>query len=590
MKRLFVFLLLSLSVLFGCRKEVSFFGSGDNPDVLPTPDPITTVVQGNVLDETGQPAAGVLVQAGSKTATTDSKGYFRIADAALDKKAALVTATMPGYYKAYRTFGATSGANQVVIKLIKKVVAGTVSASAGGEVALSNGSKVALPANGVVTAAGNVAYTGTVNVYASYIDPTSADINQVIPGSLLATNKEGKRVLLASYGMMAVELESTSGEKLQIKSGATARLTTAIPASIQNSAPTAIPLWSVDETTGVWKEEGTATRNGNVYVGDVSHFSFWNVDVAQNTVTLSMTLKNNSNKPLVNAAVRIWRTSEGGASFATGYTDSLGQVSGYVPANESLSLELLDECGTSFYTQNVGALSKSTDLGVITVSNTGSSVVTIRGKLVNCSNAAVTKGFAIVTYGYKVQYAAVNASGDFETTFTRCSSSPSTIDIVGVDNTSQQQSNASSVPVAVPLTNAGTLSACGTSSAEFISYTLDGTDISISSASGDSLTAYTKDSVQVITKTTYFSGLKLGTSSNISLLFRHTATSGTYPVDDLTVQTFDRTTLITPFNVVLTNYPQSAGLFYEGSFSGSFRDASNAMHTINGTFRLRRVF
>ena len=590
MRRFSVPVLLLLSLLFGCQKETSFFSLGDNQDVLPVPDPITAVVQGNILDETGQPTAGVMVQVGNKTAMTDTKGWFRITEAALDKKAALVMATKAGYYKAFRTFGATTGTNQVVIKLIKKVVTGTVSATAGGEVTLSNGSKVALPANGVVTAAGNAAYTGTVNVYASYIDPTSADINQIIPGSLLATNKEGKRVLLASYGMMAVELESTSGEKLQIKSGTTARLTTAIPTSIQNSAPATIPLWSVDEVTGVWKEEGTATRNGNVYVGDVSHFSFWNVDVAQNTVMLSLTLKNGENNPLVNAAVRIWRTSEGGASFATGYTDSLGQVSGYVPANEPLSLELLDECGASFFTQNVGTLSKSTDLGVIKISSTGSSVVTIRGKLVNCANAAVTNGFAIVTYGYKVRYAAVNASGDFQTTFTRCSSSPSTLDIVGVDNTSQQQSNANSVTVAVPLTNAGTVSACGTSSAEFINYALDGVNVNISSANGDSLTAYTKDSVQIITKTTYFSGLRLGTSDNISLLFRHAAASGTYPVDDLTVQTFQRTTLTAPFNVVLTNYPQSAGLFYEGSFSGSFRDASNATHTINGTFRLRRDF
>ncbi len=590
MKRLFVFLLLSLTVLFACRKEVSFFGTGDNPDVLPVPDPITTVVQGNVLDETGQPAAGVLVQAGSKTATTDGKGYFRIADAPLDKKAALVTATLPGYYKAYRTFAATSGANQVVMKLIKKTVAGTVSAASGGEVVLNNGSKIALPANGVVTATGNAAFSGTVNVYASYIDPTSADISQIIPGSLLATNKEGKRVLLASYGMMAVELESASGEKLQIKPGTTARLTTAIPASIQASAPATIALWSVDETTGVWQEEGTATKNGSVYVGDVSHFSFWNVDVAQNTVTLSMTLKNSNNKPLVNAAVRIWRTSEGGASFASGHTDSLGQVSGYVPANEPLSLELLDECGASFYTQNIGALGKSTDLGTVTVANTGSEVVTIRGKLVDCSNAAVTKGFAIITYGYKVRYAAVNATGDFETTFTRCSSSPSTVEIVGVDNTSQQQSSASSVTVAVPLTNAGTLSACGTSSAEFISYTIDGNNVSISSATADSLTAFTIDSMQIATKTTYFSGLRIGTDNYITMRFRHAAASGTYPLDELSVQTFQRTTLITPFNVVLTAYPQSAGLFYEGSFSGSFRDASNATHTINGTFRLRRVF
>ena len=45
----------------------------------------------------------------------------------------------------------------------------------GGAVTLSNGAKIVLPANGVVKAAGG-AYSGTINVYAAYIDPTSSDI------------------------------------------------------------------------------------------------------------------------------------------------------------------------------------------------------------------------------------------------------------------------------------------------------------------------------------------------------------------------------------------------------------------------------
>jgi hypothetical protein len=35
-------------------------------------------------------------------------------------------------------------------------------------------------------------------------------------------------------------------------------------------------LWSFDEAKGLWKEEGQAIKTGSNYVGDVSHFSFWN--------------------------------------------------------------------------------------------------------------------------------------------------------------------------------------------------------------------------------------------------------------------------------------------------------------------------
>lgn len=591
MRKLYsILILLCISLLsLQCQKEISFFGTPDNPDALPSPAPITSVVQGNVLDEAGQPAVSVTVHVGSKTAVTDARGYFRITEASLDKKASLVTAEKTGYHKAYRIFSANSGTNQVVIKLMRKSLTGSVSATAGGEVALNNGSKVDLPANGIVNASTNTAYTGTVNVYTTYIDPTSSEINQIIPGSFLADDKNGKRVLLASYGMIAVELESASGERLQIKSGAKATLTTAIPASIQSSAPATIALWSVDETTGIWKEEGTATRNGNVYVGEVSHFSFWNCDVSQDAAILSLTLKSNGGNPFVNMPVRIRRTVGEGVSYGYGYTDSLGQVSGYVPGNVPLVLEVLDDCETPFYTQTISPLTQSTNLGVITVANPGTSVVTLQGKLLNCSNAPVTNGVAIVTYGYKVRYVSVDGNGDFQTTFTHCSSGPAVVDIVGIDNVTQQQGNAVTLPVAVPLMNAGNIAACGTSAVQFINYTLDGVNYSISSnIAGDSITSYTSDS-----SGTTLSGFQNPPGNQIWFgAVMTNSTPGTYVVDELEVQNYkyQDISFITPYKITFTNFPRSVGQFYEGSFTGSFRDRSNVDHTLSGTFKVRRSF
>ena len=112
-------------------------------------------------------------------------------------------------------------------------MSGTVSGTNGGEVNLSNGTKISLPANGIVKALDNSSYTGTVNVYAAYIDPSAADILERVPGSFMANDKDGKRVFLKSYGMMAVELQSTAGERLQIKSGNTATITSPITSSAQ---------------------------------------------------------------------------------------------------------------------------------------------------------------------------------------------------------------------------------------------------------------------------------------------------------------------------------------------------------------------
>src|SRR6476646_5873205 len=140
MRTVYRFLLLALaSIVFTrCQKELSYVGTGD-PGQVVLPSPLTANLQGNVLDENGNPAANAVVSVGSQITATDSKGYFRINNAPLDKNAALVVANKTGYFTAYRSFSATSGTNQVVIKLTKKNLGGTVNGINGGDVTLSNG-------------------------------------------------------------------------------------------------------------------------------------------------------------------------------------------------------------------------------------------------------------------------------------------------------------------------------------------------------------------------------------------------------------------------------------------------------------------
>jgi hypothetical protein len=168
-------LLLAITALlfYQCQKEVSFSSSnGGGSGQVIDPTPLKANLQGNILDENDQPAASVIVKVGSQIVVTDSKGYFRINNASLDENASLVRAEKAGYFTAFRSFSATSGTNQVVIKLAKKNLGGTISSGNGGDVTLVNGTRISLPANSIIKASDNSNYTGTVNVYASYIDPT----------------------------------------------------------------------------------------------------------------------------------------------------------------------------------------------------------------------------------------------------------------------------------------------------------------------------------------------------------------------------------------------------------------------------------
>lgn len=586
----FVILALTSVLFFQCQRELSNIGSGDQGQVV-TPSPITANIQGNIFDENGQAAAGVIVKVGAKSATTDSKGFFKIANASLDKNQSLVTAEKAGYFKAMRSFAATSGANQVVIKLIKRNLAGTVNGASGGDATLSNGTKISLPANGIVKASDNSAYTGTVNVYAAYIDPTSSDILQTVPGSFMANDKDGKRVILSSYGMMAVELESASGEKLQIKSGSTATLTSPIPSASQGIAPSSIPLWYVDEATGLWKEEGSATKQGNNYVGTVKHFTYWNCDMSLQTINFTATLHNADGQPLVHASVVVKPATGNYWGYAHGYTDSLGQASGPIPANMNLVLEVLDPCGGVIYSQNIGPFSQNVNLGTITISGGSSTigVLTVKGHLLTCSNTNVVDGYAIVTLGYMVHYAAVTATGDFSTNFIVCSGTTGNVQVLGVDATAQQQSTAASFTVTSPVTNVGNITACGTSSAQFINYTIDGTSYNVT-APADSLIGYTTNLQGTTLFTTSITGMQGAGNNFLNFQFSSaTAAPGTYPITQIAQG--NAAGVANPgINVTVTNFPTTIGGFYEGSFSGTYVDAQTVTHTINCTFRVRRNF
>ena len=592
MRHVLLFSVLTfIAVLFyQCRKDVGYIGSGDYGQEL-IPDPIKANLQGNVLDENGQPAANVLIKAGTGTAATDNKGYFRINNASLDKNVSLITAEKTGYFIGYRAFSATSGTNQVVIRLTKKDLSGTVDGASGGDVSLTNGTKISLPANGIVRASDNSSYTGTVNVFAAYIDPTAADISSRVPGSFMAIDKVGKRVFLSSYGMTAVELESSAGEKLQIKPGNTAMLTSPIPSSIQATAPATIALWYIDEKTGLWMEEGTATKQGSSYMGTVKHFSFWNCGIGVPAVTLSATLKTSAGQPLVNVQVVIKANDHG---YASGYTDSLGQVSGLVPANVNLTLEVKDDCGSSIYSRNLGTYRESADLGTITVTATASSILTVQGKITNCSGAAVTKGYAILTVNNWVHYAKVDASGNFSTNYVLCNATAANVQAMGVDETAQQQGYIVSFPVTVPTTDVGNISACN---AEFIIYTIDGIPYSFM-APPDNFLGRTFGVSSPYN--TAIEGRDINFSRTMSFAFEHSSiAAGTYPMTSLYFSGFSFPTIVQPLNVTITNIPQSPinnppplviprSLFYEGSFSGQFIDGASVTHNITCSFRVIR--
>lgn len=584
-KCLLASLFISISLL-SCQKEAKTDDpvTGGGPGTVVNPTPVQGNVTGKVVDNNNNAVAGATVKAGSNTTTTDSRGLFRFNNIQLDKYSAAVTVEKSGFFKAYRVFSASANnTNFIKLKLVPKTLIGSIDAANGGSVTLPDNSKVTLPASGVVIKSNNQPYTGSVKVYAAVIDPTSADIAQIVPGSFQGTDANNYRVVLQSFGMLAVDLEGNSGEQLQIASGKTARLRFTIPSSLRSTAPADIPLWSVDETTGLWKQEGSATKGTDYYEGDVSHFSFWNCDVSSQTVFLEMTIVTVEG-PLSHVLVKLTRAN-GASSY--GYTDSVGHVGGLVPKNEALTLEVLNTCNQAIYTQNVGPFNTNTNLGTITVTLSPLNTLQITGSAVNCSNQPVTSGNVLVYFEGHLYNRPIN-NGNFSLTITRCSNSTSAVEVVAVDNVANQQSSSAWTGSASTGTiNTGPVSACGTSTVSFINYSLDGSNYSITSSTpGDSIRTFTSGGTNQ--NFLSVSGFKVNQPNlNISF-FTQGAAVGTFPLQYLTVNQYDSVSLVTPFNINITTYGP-VGQFIEGNFTGQIREIlTNNLHNVSATFRVRR--
>jgi hypothetical protein len=460
-------LILFFAVQTGCKKNDAI---KDTSPVLETPTiaddavKVTATVTGSVIDENNKPVAGAAVTAANASTTTDAMGNFVFKNINISAANGFVTVNKSGYFKGIRSFVTDAGKNNYVkIQLIKQVVSGTVNGANGGSVNTLTGAAITFPAGAFVTANG-IAYSGNVIVYAHWIDPTAANLPLVIPGDLRGINSSNGEYLLKSYGMVGAEFTDNGGNALKIAPGKTAAISFPIPTSLQATAPATIPLWHFDEATARWKEEGSATKSGNNYTGQVNKFSFWNVDVPGNFIRLDMLLKNATNNlPLANTLVKITSLTTNISAYDN--TNDSGYVSGYVPKNENLKLEVIvgTACAnnTVVYSQNIGPYTSNTSLGSISVTLPANQVINFTGSLVNCSNQPVTNGYislSLANGASTIAYA--NATGAVNFSVIHCGGTQ-TYTYNGVDLATGAYSTTAAGSATTATVNLGTVSACG---------------------------------------------------------------------------------------------------------------------------------
>lgn len=431
LKRILTLLLIS-AVVFGCRKDIDNDITITETIIFPKEDVIASMFA-QIRNQDGDPVEDVFVSLGSETRTSDADGMVYFKDVSMNAKGTVVKFEKEGFFDISKIFNPNADKTSYVnVKLLPRMSLGSFSASDGGTVSTIAGAKIILPANGFVDDAGND-YTGEVTVYGTYLNPLAEEIFYTMPGDLRAVDAEGALKQLATYGMIGAELEGTSGEKLQIAEGHLATISMPIPQALESSAPASIPLWHFDENSGYWLEEGSAQLQDGRYVGEVSHFSFWNCDYPYDLVYMEGSVIVLDGTPVSGALVSIQIAPSGFAGY--GVTNSEGVFEGYIPANEELILTVYSPyCNIVLNTLNIGPFSEDVVLEPIATGIGQEGLFQLTGSWIDCDAQPVTEGFAKVSVDGINHYLPISEQGTIFANLPYCGGETGTIIAYDVAN------------------------------------------------------------------------------------------------------------------------------------------------------------
>ncbi|PTX62189.1 receptor L domain-containing protein [Kordia periserrulae] len=411
---------------------------------------------GIIEDNNGTKLNNVQVTIGNVTVFTNRDGIFLIKSADVYENFAYIKAKKEGYLDASRVvIPKVGGENRVLITMLKKNIVATVNSGEFSTVALDNGVKVNF-SGGFVREDGTT-YTGQVDVMLDYLGPNSADTFRRMPGSLFAQDSNNDARTLETYGMISVNLFSPSGEPLNINQFNRATIEIPIDFSNTNNAPDFIPLWYFDEERGYWKEEGQAVRFSNMYVAEVSHFTWWNCDIPYDLINLCFSITD-ANTNLAVPYQTIIRLASNEQFIYYGYVTANQAVEcGWIPMNEEIEVKIYESSGICsgqlVHSQTLGGFATNTNVD-ISFTNDNLTSTDITGMATDCNGNPITNGYVYIddlnTYFI--------ADGTISISLTNCDTMTVNIQIFDFD--SNQWTFLENVALDGTTVNLGTVSTC----------------------------------------------------------------------------------------------------------------------------------
>ncbi len=469
----FLIFLLAVITISACRKDID--GEVESITIEPNiPILHDSGLGGLVINENGEAVESAAITYLDYETTTDENGYFYFQNVPINENGNLLKITKDGFFDGFRFYYPTdSNDSYSKTMLIQKQSVGNFSASTGGEVSFGS-VNLTFPPNAIKYESSGNAYDGTVDVLAHYYDPTGANLGMTMPGDLSGVDATSLAVQLATYGMMAVELVSSDGEKLNLNTDSKAVMSMGVPDLLESNAPGVIPLWSLDEVSGFWKEDGSALLLDGRYVGEISHFSFWNCDAPFPLIRLKGRIVGPGNLQLANTSICLTVVSNS-AITRSGFTDLRGMFNGKVPKGEALLMQVKDDCGEIIHEVTLPPMQEDTDLGDIII--TSNELSQVSGRIV-CNGTPIINGYVIIKEFSTNQFYTIKTDQDGVFNYLRIYCEEGEVEITGYD---LDNLTSSETPIIVVVSNSsnedvGDIESCDEQLDEWFNYAIDGGD------------------------------------------------------------------------------------------------------------------
>jgi PKD repeat protein len=259
-----------------------------------------TELRAKVTDVFGRKLEGVRLSVvdSDESARTNDAGEATLSVASGELHTVKVSAE--GYTEQFKVLAPNAGTKIIHFEaeLLAREAPRTITAvETGGAAAGKHGVRLELPPNAVVDESGDVV-TGPIEVSMTPVNVLTVELG-AFPGRFLGIDEDGDSNPIVSYGTVEFLL-TRDGEPVRLADDAEATVElplypTRHPDGVDIALGDSIPLWSLDEQTGIWKQEGAGTvveslrsPSGLALRATVTHFSWWNGDGVPEKATVKV--------------------------------------------------------------------------------------------------------------------------------------------------------------------------------------------------------------------------------------------------------------------------------------------------------------